>query len=67
MRYKLKWRTDGTEPLQPEIFDTMDAVKARVRALMAQYGERATIDLWNEEETWQIVSPAGIADWSNRP
>jgi hypothetical protein len=67
MRYKLKWRAGGDEPLQPEIFDTLDAAKRRARELLARYGERATIDVWNDDETWQIVSPAGIADWSRQP
>ena len=67
MRYKLKWRAGEEGPLQPEIFNTMDAAKMRARQLLTEYGDRATIDIWNEDETWQIVSPAGVADWVKQP
>lgn len=63
MRYKVKWRADGEEPLQPEAFDSEDAAKARTRELLAKYASRVTIGIWNEDETWQIVTQAGVADW----
>ena len=63
MRYKVKWRAGGDEPLAPETFDTEAQAKQRARQLMAQYGTRVIIDIWNEEETWQVISPAGVADW----
>jgi hypothetical protein len=63
MKYKIKWRAAGEEPLQPEVFETVEAAKARVRELLAVHGQRVTIDVWNEDETWQIVTPAGLADW----
>jgi hypothetical protein len=63
MLYKVKWRADGEEPLQPEAFDSEDAAKARTRELLAKYGTRVTIDIWNNDETWRIVTPAGVADW----
>lgn len=66
MRYKVKWRAGGQEPLQPEIFNTEDDAKARVRQLLEQFGDRATIDVWNEDETWQMVSPAGIVEWCEK-
>lgn len=66
MRYKIKWRSDGQGPLKPEILDTVEATKARVRELLAQFGDGATIDVWNEDETWQIVSHSGVADWSKK-
>ena len=33
MRYKLKWRAAGEEPLQPELFDTIEQAKLRARQL----------------------------------
>ena len=63
MKYKIKWRAAGEEPLQPEILETVEAAKARTRELISEYGQRVIIDVWNEDETWQIVTPAGIADW----
>ena len=65
MRYKVKWRAGGEEAIQPEIFDTIEAAKARSRELLIKYGEAATIDIWDEDEDWQIVSPAGVAEWSS--
>jgi hypothetical protein len=63
MRYKLKWRADSRGPLAPETFDTEGQAKARARELLAAQGPAVVIDVWNEEETWQIVSPAGVAEW----
>ena len=63
MRLKVKWRAEGEEPLQPEAFDSDSAAKARARELLAKYGSRVTIDIWNEDETWRIITPAGIAEW----
>lgn len=60
MRYKLKWRADGTGPLTPETFDTEDQAKSRARELLAAQGTAVVIDVWNEDETWQIVTPAGV-------
>ena len=39
MRYKIKWRAGGEEPLQPEIIDSMAATQTRVRELLAKYRE----------------------------
>jgi hypothetical protein len=64
MRYKVKWRAEGKEPLAPETFDTVDQAKARARQLLATFDEHVTIDVWNEDETWQIVAPPGVAEWS---
>ena len=66
MRYKLKWRADGTGPLTPETFDTEDQAKSRARELLAAQGTAVVIDVWNEDETWQIVTPAGVAGWCAR-
>jgi hypothetical protein len=63
MRYKLKWRADGTGPLAPETFDAEDHAKARARELLAAQGAAVVIDIWNEDETWQIVTPAGVTEW----
>jgi hypothetical protein len=63
MRYKVKWRAEGEEPLQPELFETVEQAKSRARQLKSKYGERVTIDVWNEDETWQIVASPGIAAW----
>ena len=64
MRCKVKWRAQGEEPLQPESFEAVEGAKARARELIAKYGEHVTIDIWNDDETWQIVSFAGVADWA---
>jgi hypothetical protein len=63
MKYKIKWRAGGAERLQPETFDSVEAAKTRARELLSEYGDRITIDVWNEHETWQIVSPTGVSDW----
>ena len=67
MRYKVKWRAEGEEPLQPELCDTIEQAKSRARQLKSKYGERVTIDVWNEDETWQIVASPGIAAWCGAP
>ena len=51
MRYKIKWRAEGEEPLQPELFETVEQAKLRARQLKSQYGERVTIDVRNETDT----------------
>jgi hypothetical protein len=63
MNYKVKWRAAGEEPLQPQVLENVEAAKRRVRELLAAHSQRVTIDVWNEDETWQIVTPAGLADW----
>jgi hypothetical protein len=63
MRYKVKWKSGGDGPLTPETFDTEGAAKARVRQLVNQHPRDLQVDVWNEDETWQIVTPAGIAEW----
>ena len=63
MRYKVKWKSGGQGPLMPEIFDTEGAAKERVRQLVNQHPRHLEVDVWNEDETWQIVTPAGIAEW----
>jgi hypothetical protein len=63
MIYKLKWRTNGAGPLSPEPFDHQNQAKDRARALMKQHGSAVSIDVWNDDETWQIVTPSGVADW----
>ena len=63
MRYKVKWRAGGEEPLAPELFESDAPAKARARELLDKYGSRVTIDIWNEDETWQIIAPPGVAEW----
>jgi hypothetical protein len=63
MIYKVKWRADGKEPLVPESCDSLEAAKKRARELRAQYGSSVVMDIWNEDETWQIITPAGIDEW----
>jgi len=63
MACKLKWRVNGTGPLKPESFNSDDRAKARARELLAQHGASVTMDVWNEDETWQIVTPAGVTEW----
>ena len=66
MGYNVKWRADEEGPLRPETCDTFDAAKQRVRQLLVQHGKQATIEVWNDDETWQIVSAAGIEEWSQK-
>ena len=61
MRYTVKWRANGNEALRPEVFSSKDEAQDRVRELLAS--RIAEIDVWNEEETWQIVTPAGVSEW----
>jgi hypothetical protein len=63
MRYKVKWRAGSDGPLAPEVLETLEEAKARVRHLLANH-PGALIDVWNEDETWQIVAPAGVEAWS---
>ena len=65
MQYKVKWRADGAEPVQPESFSSIDQAKERARELLLRYGDEATIAVWNEDETWQIVASPGVAEWCN--
>ncbi len=62
MRYKVKWRIADDGPLAPEEFENIDQAKERVRQLLAEHQD-AVVDVWNMDETWQVVSPAGVADW----
>ena len=66
MRYKVKWKVDGTGPLQPETIDSFEAAQKRVRDVIAQHGSRISIEVWNEDETWQIVSSAGAEEWAKK-
>jgi hypothetical protein len=62
VRFKVKWRREGQGPLAPEVFESEDQAKERVRQLLAEH-QGVVVDVWNEEETWQIVSPAGVEEW----
>ena len=64
MRYKVKWWADGAGPLQPEVFDSFETAKERIRNLLASHGSQASIEVWNEDETWQVVTPNGVEAWS---
>jgi len=64
MVYTVKWRVAETSALQPETFKTFDAAKERVRNLLAAHGGQAAIEVWNEDETWQIVSSSGVEEWA---
>lgn len=63
MRIKLKWKAGGEGPLQPEKFENEAEAKERVKQLLTKYGDRVTCDVWNEQETWQIVAPPGLREW----
>ena len=63
MRYKLIWRVDDGFPASPEAFDGDEAAKARAKELLAKYRTRVKIDVWNEDQTWRIVTPAGVVEW----
>ena len=63
MRYKLKWRAAGEGPLSPEVFNSVEDARKRGRELIARYHRQLVADVWNEDETWQVVTPAGFEDW----
>ena len=63
MRCKVKWRAKGEEQLAPEMFESFALAKLRSCELLAKYGSLVTIGIWNDDETWQIVSSTGIAAW----
>jgi hypothetical protein len=65
VRFRVKWRARGEEPLRPEEFMLESEAKARARELLVKYGSDATIDVWNDDETWQIVAPYGVPFWSH--
>lgn len=62
MRYKVKWKTATDRPLLPELVDSAEQAKERTRELLRLHQD-AKVEIWNEEETWQVVSPAGVAEW----
>src|SRR4051794_16272953 len=64
MGYMVKWRAAENQPLQPELLQNFDAAKKRVRELLDKYGNEAAVEVWNEDETWQIVSASGVEEWS---
>jgi hypothetical protein len=66
MRHKVKWRAEGEEPLSPELFESDMPAKARAFELLAKYGTRIVIDVWNKDKTWQIIAPPGVADWCKK-
>jgi len=63
MRYKVKRRVDGDGPLSPELFESETHAKGRARELLVKHGARITIDIWNEDETWQVIAPPGVSEW----
>ena len=63
MRYKLIRRVDDGFPASPEAFDGDEAAKSRARELLVKYRSRVKIDVWNEDQTWRIVTPAGVGEW----
>jgi hypothetical protein len=63
MPYKVLWRVDPRSPLRPEVCDDIEQARSRARELCRHYGSRVRIEVWDEDETWQVVSAAGIAEW----
>jgi hypothetical protein len=63
MRYRVKWRDTKEHPLVPEPCESADEAKERSRALLQKFGPACTIEIWNEDESWQVVSSAGIREW----
>jgi len=45
MRYKIKWRANGDEPLSPEVWDGDALANARTRELLSKYGDSMTIEI----------------------
>ena len=63
MRYKLIWHVNDQGPVVPEIFDADAPAKARAKQLLFEYGPQVAINVWNEDETWRMVAPVGVAEW----
>lgn len=64
MKYKVKWRAGNAGPLSPELVENAEAAKRRARELILKHGEKVQIEIWNEDETWQVVTAAGAEEWS---
>ena len=64
MKYKIKWRVGGSGPLLPELVESAASAKRRARELFFEHGETIQIEIWNEDETWQVVTTAGAEEWS---
>jgi hypothetical protein len=62
--YKVTWRISGSGPLSAELIESAEAAKRRTRDLFLMHGEKVQVEIWNEDETWQVVSPAGADEWS---
>ncbi len=45
-----------------EAFGSFEATKRRGRDLLAQH-EGLVASVWNDDETWQVVTPAGFHEW----
>ncbi len=61
-RYKINWRTQGAAMIVSEAFGSFEAAKRRGRDLLAQH-EGLVASVWNDDETWQVVTPAGFHEW----
>ena len=64
MKYRVKWRVADSGPLSPELIESAEAAKRRVRELFLKHGEEVQVEIWNEDETWQVVTTAGADEWS---
>jgi hypothetical protein len=65
MRYKVKWKAGGAGTrCSPRCSIPLKPPRERIRNLLASHGSQASIEVWNEDETWQIISPTGAAVWS---
>ena len=64
MKYMVKWRISASDPLSPELVESAEAAKRRVRDLQLRHGEKVQVEIWNEDETWQVVTTAGAEEWS---
>ena len=51
-------------PLSPELVESAEAAKRRARELFFTHGEKVQVEIWNEDETWQVVTAAGAEEWS---
>jgi hypothetical protein len=64
VKYKVKWRIANSGPLTPELVENAEAAKRRARELILEHGENVQVEMWNEEETWQVVAAAGAEEWA---
>jgi hypothetical protein len=65
-KYKINWKTGTGRNIVSEAFDTFEGAKARGRELLVRH-DNLIASVWDEEETWQVVTPARFREWCMMP